>query len=299
MNTQQKLNEALSANYEAFERTLPRKNGQVMRAAGGSRLTIADVLAKYADSTGKIPKNKTTAVVAELSAIQDEIYRDLNAELRTTISDSAEDATVSTASLIATVIGVLAVIKFAGLSKAIADFGADIVAQILFSALTGFGFAEFIKAITDSVFNHKADDGKQLNDRLHEVAKALHDGITETIRKSIRNGEGVTGIIRKVKQKFREVNNRLKTIVETESLYAHRQALAWFAEKSGLVSALKIVDYPHGDPAEHRRHKCYIYAHQDEYGLGEGVYPVSTRKIRHPHPRCRSTLHFILDEKLT
>ena len=299
MSTQQKLNEALGASYEAFERTLPRKNGKVMRAASRSRLTVADVLAKYADSTGKIPKNKTTAVVAELSVIQGSIYSDINAELRSAISDSAEDAVVSTAGVIAAVIGVLAVIKFAGLSKAIAEFGPKVVAQVLFSALTGFSFLGFIKAVADSVFNRKADDGKQLNDRLHEVAKTLHDDVTETIRKSIQNSEGVPVIIRKVKQKFREVNNRLNTIVETESLNAYRQALAWFAEKSGLVSALKIVDYPHGDPAEHRRHECYIYAHMDEYGLGEGIYPVSTRKIRHPHPRCRSTLHFILDEKLT
>lgn len=297
MNNEEKLNKALDELHKSFEHSLPRQSGQVIRAMNRSRLTIADVLSKHADSGGVIPKSKANAVVSDLATVEGELYRNIRDELHAVVYDTAESTTVGVAEAVIAVLGALTIVEFAGLSTAIAGIGAGLVA-LVFTALTGDGYIDYAQSVEESVFNRKGDDDKVLNDRLKELARSVYGDITVTLRNSIQQGEGTSGMIRKIERKFKDVAWRIKTIVETEVAYAQRQSIGRFAEKTGIARGLKIVDYPHGDPATHRRHKCYEYAHQNEHGLGQGVYPVTTRKIRNPHPRCRSSLHFVLVDEL-
>lgn len=291
------INEVLEEIYETLERSLPRKNAQVFRSVDRSRLAIADILAKYTSSDGTIPRSKINAVLRDIRAMEGAAYRDLRTELDSVLSTTAQDTTVTLAEAIVAIIGVALLIETLGLPVALADLPVG-VAEAIFSAMTGSTYAEHTTKATRSAFNRRDGDEKVLIDRLRKVITDLRKDVEVTLRENIRKGEGTTTILRNIDRNFSEFKWRLDTIVETEAMYVMRQAVADYADKSGLVKALKIVDFPHGDPKEHKRHKCYVYAHQDEHGLGTGVYPIGTRKIRNPHPRCRSALFFVLIDEL-
>jgi len=293
---EQEINEGLEELFEQIERSLPRRNAQVRKAVDRARLSISDILAKYTDSNGTIPRSKVNAVLRDLAAVEGEIYRNLRNEMAVVVEDVGEETVTELSELILAAIGVAALIKVAGLPKDFANLSVG-AAESVFGALTGKTIREFVEAMVSSTFNRRGSDQKRLNDRLRRIARVLRKEIEVTLRESIRNGEGTTEILRKVERKFSDLDWQIDTLVETESLYTMRQSVARFAEESGIVAALKIVDFPHGDIREHMRHKCYIYANSDEHGLGKGVYPIGTRKIRNPHPRCRSVLLFVLKDE--
>lgn len=293
---EQEINEGLEELFEQIERSLPRRNAQVRRAVDRARLSIADILAKYTDSNGTIPRSKVNAVLRDLAAVEGEIHRNLRNEMAVVVEDVGEETVTELSELILAIIGVAALIKVVGLPKDFANLSVG-AAESVFGALTGKTIREFVEAMVSSTFNRRGSDQKRLNDRLRRIARVLRKEIEVTLRESIRNGEGTTEILRKVERKFSDLDWQIDTLVETESLYTMRQSVARFAEESGIVAALKIVDFPHGDIREHMRHKCYIYANRDEHGLGKGVYPIGTRKIRNPHPRCRSMLLFVLKDE--
>jgi hypothetical protein len=290
---EKQFNAQLDELLENLENTLPRKYGQLTRAADRARLIVEDILAKYADSTGRIPRNKQGAVIRDLQRVEGQIYRDVQAELQVMFNATAEATAMGLSTAVATAIDLTALATVAGIAKALAD-----MAYTVFTALLGKGTEEFIRDIAKTPFNRKDDDGLRLNDRLRDIARIIIRQVSGTLRKSIRKGEVTSDMNRKVARDFDSLAWRLKTIVETEVLYVMRNGIATFAELSGIAKGLRIKDYPHGKPGEHVRHKCYIYAHADDHGLGKGVYPVGTRKIRHPHPRCRSTLHLVLKDRL-
>ncbi|PAE24074.1 hypothetical protein [Bacillus sp. 7894-2] len=290
--SERKFNAQLDELLEQIENTLPRKYGQLTKAADRARLTVEDVLAKHADLNGIVPRNKQGAVIREVQRIEGEIYRSIQTELQLVFNSTAEATLMGLSTAIATALNVTALLAVAGLAKALADM------TLLLPSLLGKSTDAFIRDLARTPFNRKDSDGLKLNDRLRDIARLLTREVSSTLRTSIQKGEVTSQMNRKVARSFKTLDWRIKTIVETEVLYLMRNGIALFAEYSGIAKGLRIVDYPHGKPGEHERHKCHIYAHADEYGMGEGVYPVTTRKIRHPHPRCRSTLHLVLHDKL-
>lgn len=294
---QKQFNNELDALLETIDNTLPLKSGRVLRASNRSRLTIEDILAKYAGADGKIPRGKTGAVIRDLQRIEGEIYRDVRDELRLIFNDSAKETATGLSLAVMATLDVATVLSIAGITGTVASLGAN-AAYLIFEALLGKTREDFIEDLAKTPFNRKDDDGLRLNDRLNDISRTIFRQVSGTLRKSIRNGEVTSDMNRKVKRDFKSIAGRLRRIVETEALYVMRNGVGIFAELSGIAKGLRIQDYPHGKPGEHERHKCYIYAHQDEHGMGKGVYPVTTRKIRHPHPQCRSTLHLVLIDKL-
>lgn len=284
-----KVNEALLALHEEVNNVLSRKSNRVLRAIGESRLAISDLLAKHSEEDGKIPSNKLTAVLTELTDVEAQMYRNLRDEVRLEVKDVAERSSHSISEAVIGALGTGALLSFIGIAELDA-----LTNEAIFGALVGIGVMQFVTSVVTSVFNRKGDDGLTLIDRLDSLASMLINEIRDTLRVNIMKGEDNAVIIRKLNDVIEETDWRVKTIVETESMFALRQSIGKFGEESKVVKAVKIVDFPHGDPKEHRRHKCYIYAHSDEHGLGEGVYPVTTLKIRNPHPRCRSLLQYVL-----
>lgn len=289
---ERQFNAKLDELLETIENVLPKRYGQLTRASERARLTVEDILAKYADADGVIPRSKQGAVIRDLQRIEGQIYRDIRSELQVVFNSTAETTAMGLSLAVNTAIDTATLLAVAGIAKALADAG------LLFPALIGVSTDEFIRDLAKTPFARKDGDGLQLNDRLRDISRVITREVSSTLRKSIRNGEVTSSMNRKVQRDFNSLAWRLKTIVETEILYVMRQGIAKFAELSGIVKGLKIRDYPHGKPGEHQRHKCFIYAHADEHGMGLGVYPVTTRKIRHPHPRCRSTLHLVFVDKL-
>jgi hypothetical protein len=290
---QRQFNAKIDELLEAAEHTLPKYYGQLTRASERARLTVEDILARYAGPNGVIPRNKQSAVVRDLQRIEGQIYRDIRNELQIVFNSTAQAQSMGLALAVSGALDVATLLAVAGIAKALAE-----TAAFLFGALIGKSTDEFAIDIAKTPFNRKDDDGLRLNDRLRDISRVITRQVSSTLRKSIRNGEVTSQMNRKVQRDFKSLAWRLKTIIETETLYVHRNAVGTFAELSGIARGVKIVDYPHGKPGEHERHMCHIYAHQDEHKMGQGVYPVGTRKVRHPHPRCRSTLHLVLVDKL-
>lgn len=289
---QRKFNAQLDELLENLENTLPKKYGQLTRAADRARLDVEDIIAKYADANGVIPRSKQSAVIRDLQRVEGQIYRDIQRELQVMFNATAEATAMGLSLAVATAIDTATLLAVAGIAKTLADI------TLLFPALIGKSTDQFIKDLAKTPFNRKDSDGLRLNDRLRNIAGTIIREVSSTLRKSIRNGEVTSKMNRKVRDDFNSLAWRLKTMVETEILYVMRNGIATFAELSGIAKGLRIKDYPHGTPGEHERHACYVYAHADEHGMGVGVYPVHTRKIRHPHPRCRSTLHLVLVDRL-
>lgn len=286
--SEQAINQSLEELYNGVANVISRRTNQVIRTIGNSRLTISDVLAKY-EKDGKIPTSEIPNVLKELEALDEILYRDMRTAIRTSVKDIAEYSTESLSELIIAAIGVSALAAFIGVSEA------DLLTnQALFSMIIGMGVTDFITSVVTSTFNRVGEDGNNLNDRIRALARILSDEIRNTLRKNIIKGEVNAVTIRELDRVINEYGWRVGTIVDTESFFSARQSVAKFAELSGIVAGLKIIDFPHGKPGEHERHKCFIYAHTDEHGMGRGVYPVTTRKIRNPHPQCRSILTYVM-----
>lgn len=296
MTAEDKLNNELAEIFKALDHALPKKNAQAKRAVGRSKLIVSDVLAKHTSSDGTIPRNKQTAVMSELVYVEGDIYRQLRAELLLILTDVSETTTTRLAEALVAAIGVSPLVEAGVITESLMEIAEGFV-EALFWALTGSSYSKHVESTVNSAFRRRDGDGKALNDRIRNIASILHREIQTTIRQSIRKGENTAEILRKVDRIYRTMDWRVDTVTETEALYTMRQAVAKFAEESEIVVALKIVDFPHGDPAEHRRHKCYEYANANEYGLGKGIYPVTARKIRNPHPRCRSALMLVLADE--
>lgn len=284
------INEQITEMFNGTENVLNRRTRQLIRTIGASRLTISDLISKYADEeSGKVPQSKLPQLLREVDELEAGLYRNIRDDLREAVKGIAEQSATSLSEIIVGTIGYTALESFIGLGTI-----NTLSEQALFSILIGLGIAEFVTSIVTSTFNRKGDDGLDLNDRLRNLAQLLAHDLRNILRETIGRGEGTAEIMRKINRVIEDNDWRVATIVETESMFALRQSIGKFAETSGMVKALKIVDFPHGEPGEHERHLCHIYAHRNEHGMGEGVYPVGTRKIRNPHPQCRSILQFVM-----
>lgn len=291
--SEQAVNEVLTELFEDVENVLSRRTNQIIRTIGESRLAISDFLAGYVEN-GSIPTSKIPQIMRDLDEIEAQMYRNIRDDLRSVVKDIAEQSTTSISEAVIGAIGTGALLSFIGITSVNV-----LTNEAIFSALTGLGVIGFITSIVTSVFNRKGDDDKTLNDRIRSLARLLTNEIRNTLRATIGRGEDNAVIIRELNRVIDENDWRVRTIVETESLYATRQSVAKFAETSEIVKGLRIVDFPQGHEhargdREHDHHQCFIYAHVDAHGLGEGVYPVTTRKIRNPHPQCRAQLQYVL-----
>ena len=298
MSVESRINKAIDEMSESYGNTLARKSNEAMRAFSQSRLTVFDILAKHTDEHGKIPKSSIAQVTNELTQIDGLMYRDLRNYLRNVAYRDSEESIISLLDVLIAAVGVVALAEILGIPKDVVDRGID--ASIIAMYLAGVSVTTSASSLVDSMFNRKGDDELKLYDRFRRVSISVRREIEREIREGVRKESQTSEITQNIQRKVSDFKWRIDSIVETEFMYVQRSAigkLAEYGEKVGLVVGLKIVDYPHGTFAEHARHRCFIYARANEHGLGRGVYPVSTRKIRNPHPRCRSTLHCVITDR--
>lgn len=289
MNEKQ-INKRLDEAQASFDRLVPGYTRLVKQAFDLARIRVTDILVKHTVN-GKIPVNRLNAISRELTAVEDALYKDLLSQTKAVVEDAAGTAGEGLNGVLVTAVGVTAL---TALQEPQQGSTAVLTAGVLLAI--GMAIAAFVAKITSTVFNRTGDDGKDLRYRLRKLASDIVSEIRLSLRKSIRKREDYATVQNNVLQSFLDVESRIDRIIETEAHVAYRTGIAIGAEQSGLVQALKIVDFPHGSHGVHKRHKCYEYAHADEHGMGEGVYPVTTRKIRNPHPQCRSRLYIVLKE---
>lgn len=289
MNEKQ-INDAIIELQEAMERRIPAYSRQVKQAFDLARARVSDIIVKYVKD-GKVPKNRINAINRELSAVEAALYRDLLSQTTIIIEDTVKDAGEGVNKALVAAVGVTALLALRG-----EEDGSEAFSEAGILLALGVGLLALIKSVLSTVLGRSGDDGLDLRDRLRKLAADLIADVKMTLRKSNDTGEDYTAIQRSIADIFGDNEWRVDRIVDTEAPVAYRTAVARAAEFSGLVAALKIVDFPHG--TNHHLHKCYLYARADEHGLGKGVYPVTTRKIRNPHPQCRSKLIFVMKEDM-
>lgn len=289
MNEKQ-MNSRLEELQASFDRKIPGYTREVKKAFDLARIGVMDVVAKHS-TNGKLPKSKQAAVSRDLAAVETQLYRNLLSQTTIIIDDAAQTAGNNVNEALIAVVGISAIL-------ALQEQEEGSVAVLTASVLTaiGIGLLEFVAAVTKTVFARKGDDSKDLRYRLRILAADIITDVRRKLRQTTGKSEEIAAIQAKVAESFEGAEWRLERITETEAPVAYRTAIAHAAEKSGLVAGLRIIDFPHGEARVHEKHKCYLYARADEHGMGKGVYPVTNRKIRNPHPQCRSRLLLVLKE---
>lgn len=287
--TEEQINKRLADMQAEFDRLIPSYKRRVIMAFTIARSKVNDIIAKYAKD-GVIPKTRKSAAVKELDAVEAALYRDLLSQTTSVVEDAAKAAGSNVNEVLVAAIGVGALLALQGQEDPSGGFTEGMLIAI------GLGLLALMRKVVSTVIGRKGDDGKNLRDRLRTLSADAMNEARKTLRKSIQNSEDTATVQRRMSELFGTMEWRLNRITETEPHVAYRTAIAQAAESSDLVAALRIIDFPHGGPGEHERHKCYQYAHADEHGMGEGVYPLNTRKIRNPHPQCRSRLLLVLKE---
>lgn len=267
------LERRLRALYEDFFARQPQANRRVAKALETAQLRTTALIAEYSED-GKLTQKSLRRLLTELEAVERQLSTDLRALMQAELRKAIEEAGI----------GLNEVLIAAGVVAVLADEEQE--HDGILTAL-GIGLLALITFVLGATFRRKGDDDKSLPDRLNYLAADLRSELERELRRARGN---VAKALKANEQVFKDARWRVDTLVETETSYAFRRAVVRASETSGAVEALKIIDFPHGKPAEHRRHKCYIYAHEDAHGLGTGVYPLGTRKILNPHPRCRSAI---------
>lgn len=286
--TEKQINDAIVEMQEAMERRIPAYSRQVKQAFDLARARVSDIIVKHVKD-GKVPKNRVNAINRELSGVEAALYRDLLSQTTIIIEDTVKDAGEGLNKALVVAIGVTALYAMRDEEE-----GSETLSAAGFLLALGIGLLALIKSVLGTVLGRSGDDGLDLRDRLRKLAADIIADVKKTLRQSNNTSEDYANVQRSVAQIFGDVEWRIDRIVDTEVAVAHRTAIAKAAESSGLVAALKIIDFPHGN--NHESHKCYEYARSNEHGMGRGVYPVSTRKIRNPHPQCRSRLVLVMKE---
>lgn len=293
---QQQLDELMTQSLLSFERlTLNKQPGRIASDIQYVTKPLIARINELADDKGKLPKNTLAELTRDTVALERGVYNVYSTSLRRQLEASAYYSAESTITAIVAVLGPGIVAKIIGLATAsslsqLAETGA--LASIFFATLTGLSLTEFARLIADYVMRRKSSDGKSTIDRIRIFARE----VARASAQAVSQGGSAGDIIRRIDNVMRELDWRIERLVETESMTAYRTSVARLSEQEDVISAVKIIDFAEGHESTHPRHKCFQYARADEHGMGEGIYPVHTRKIRNPHPQCRSILVPVLAE---
>lgn len=272
-NAQTKMDKAVIQSYDRHTDAMMKQSKTVMKA-------ISAVV-----PTGFTPK--------DLDATERQIYdaylRAFRAELETTVrasSTSLVEALIAAIgpALTLELIGVTTVASAAEMAKT------GVLTELVFAFLFGIGIAEFVASVISGILNRKAGDGRSTRDRIRVFANEVAKDIAKEVRAGIKGSDTAADVIKRIQKVYKDAEWRVGRLVETETMTAYRTSVARLAGMSDVFDYVRIIDFPEGHEHTHHRHACYKYARADEHGLGAGVYPATTVKIRNPHPQCRSIL---------
>lgn len=169
-----------------------------------------------------------------------------------------------------------------GMSKATGAVVAFLVANI------GFTRNKYqLDASGDVALRRWVDDLNML-DRTRIIGGSYGDEIRGIIRQGAYRDVPISQIKRQVRQVYDGKDWQLDRLVTSEVENTHRLQFGHTVQENG-GEWIQINEY---FPASKNRenHECYVYAREDNYGKGQGVFRVSDTKIYSPHPQCTSYL---------
>lgn len=222
---------------------------------------VAEILTKYADEIGNIPSGKNAKINREIEQLLPELQENVKDAITKVIEETASWTT----------------------DKLLAYFAATYGVYLLAESAK----EETKKSIVKNVFNHRWDNGLNLNDSMFWLSRSLVDSIRQAVNLS-SNG-GLVKATKAVKDKLKNERWRTENIIRSDSPNAYREAIIQNAKKSKYVEAVKITEGIHHSP------KCVALASADHYGMGAGIYlPETEYPIDRPHPRCTSYLTYVM-----
>lgn len=277
-NAQDKLERAFIASFEEYESSITKQSKTVLQAISGTR-----------------PINFNAGT---LDRLEGRIYATYSQSLRSELETAVHASATNLSDALIAAIGPVAVAELVGIQSAMsaAEMArTGILTGLVFALLFGIGIAEFVDELVESIMNRTSRNTPEgpsysTKQRIRQFARQLALEATKVIRQGIRGDSTDGDIARAIGKVYLEADWRVKRLVETETLTAYRTSIAELAGKSSLFENVKIIDFGIGHEHTHPRHRCYKYARADEHGLGPGIYPPTVRKIRNPHPQCRSIL---------
>lgn len=296
---QEKLEAALREAFATYERSLfPLHRKAVQQSVHNAKNDLMARISELADSKGKLPKNSLNAVQSEIDALERMIYTAYTQALRRELQAASSSATVSTAEALIAALGPSAIMALTGMATAstlreLVETG--VLNSLVLSLILGVSVVQFSAEMAERILSRSVN-GTNTRRRIRIFAREVSQEIKRAVQKVAQRGGQTGEILRQIEQILRETDWRVERLVDTESMTAYRTSVARLSEMADVFDNVKIIDFPDGHRATHTRHKCYQFAHKDEHGLGIGVYPASTQKIRNPHPQCRSILVPILAE---
>lgn len=138
-------------------------------------------------------------------------------------------------------------------------------------------------------------EGVNVSARLLGVAAILISEIRKSVRYGIILKESVPEILKRIETSLERVSWQINRIFLSEMSSAVRAIVAFIGDSLGIIKGVKIIDN-RGRHKNHHRHKCYIYAEDDKYGMGKGVYKVTDSYIFDPHPQCSAYFELVFKD---
>jgi len=269
MTTQNELAEKMKELAEQFAKLTDKQVANVIKEIGRFRGDIADLLSEFADNDGTINKSKLMRLLRELETIEKSMRQYGNDSILQTIDESI-DFTL--------------------------DQNNAIFLALLGLPLLASGKSAIKKAVRNYVITRIGDDGLQLSDRIWNVSGEIRDAIASQLRADIIRGESVSTMVRNIRKIYDNQTWMIQRLVVTENNTAHRMTTALSIDRSEIADWVRIRDNGSRHP-RHTQHRCYILAHEDRYGQGQGVFKPTDEEIYSPHPNCSSYLVPVLKEE--
>lgn len=257
----ERLDELSIKIYEESERSISRS----VRSFSGMRTELLDTMEDYASKDNTISKSRINTLLNELDAIL--------IELEDEFTDSIETE----------------------VDRVVTKYVREIIAALGTAVVFSRGMESIGKDVREYIYNRKID-GVSIDDRIKALAGTIRDEMQRVIRNGILLGKTVHTIIRNTKETMDKSVWRIKTVYMTEILTSFRAAIAVIGGAADIVKGIKIVDR-RGRHPYHDKHQCYLYAEQDRYGMGKGVFLPRDTYIFNPHPQCTAYFHYVLHEK--
>lgn len=266
-NNERKLAELLEKAAVGYGRLNKRQQAFAIREIERTRLELNDLILEYAEKDGTIPKRRVTTMLRDLDDIEANIRKYGMAVLGDVVKESAAYATA------------------AAESAAIGALGE--------AAGIGISFNRMNADVFNYVINRFDAGGLTLSDRVWGLAGDTRDELTSVIRSAIIRGQDVKTTVAQVRRVYDNETWKIRRLVVTEGNTAYRVADSYYAQRSPIVSALRI----HRGKADRPEHRCTQLELADSYGLGAGVYPPDATEIFNPHPNCTSFTTFVLRDR--
>lgn len=237
-----------------------RQQAYAIREIGRIRGELADMLAEFADDDGVIKRRRTAMVLRELDQIEASLRQYGTIALENIIEQTSEWTTGK-------------------------------VTRALGVKLSKAAFDRVNEHVIKYVVKRFGNDGLVLSDRIWGLSGEIRDELSKVIRRGLIRGDGINAMIPQIRRVYENETWKIRRLARNESVTAHRAAISYNAQESGIVEWVK---FHHGDK---RTPECVKLANENRYGKGRGIFKPTDTDIWMPHVNCTGYTTYVLDER--